>query len=129
MKSITSAADAMSERGSMRMSMTSGKRAPPRELAPAIIGDVSNVQRALVSAAAVRMSMTSGSRPVSMSLENRGGGAWGGLLEGNGAAGGPPTGPGAGASLFDEDGETLFGREHQGAKLLEPSHIVVDGTV
>jgi hypothetical protein len=96
------------------------QRAPPRQPAPAIT-DEREVERAFAYAAAARMSFT---RPLSMSIENRGGGAWGGLME----AGAPPAGPAAGGSLFDTEGHSLFEIERNPAKFLESSELVIDGT-
>ena len=94
------------------------KRAPPRQPAPAFTDD-REVERAFASAAAARMSFT---RPLSMSVENRGGGTWGGV-----EAAPPPAGPAGGASLFDMEGERLFEQERNPAKLLEAPELVIDG--
>jgi len=109
------------------------KRAPPREPAPlAAAADAGRFEHAFTSAASARMSMSSMSRPVSsrgwplsMSLENQGGGIWSGLP----APAAPPAGPEAGGSLFDKQGESVFGggQRNPSNLLEEPPQLVIDG--
>ena len=83
--SVTGPDDTSSRSKSMR---SNSSRGPPKKPEPA----------------ATAQMLHSLSRPLSMSIENRGGGTWGGL-----GPFGPPAGPGAGGNLFDMEGESLFG--------------------
>lgn len=73
--SMSSALASASSFMSSKSGRSGSMRAPPREPAPAVT-DTQDVGRAL---AAARSSMNGVSRQVSMSIENRGGGRWGGM--------------------------------------------------